>query len=79
MIGFDIEVNIYSNAADFLRKGITATFSGPEYNECKRLASKFAKDFRQKDSRCDFFFTYNIFDEEGRRKNGTTMLVKELP
>ena len=75
MIGFDIEVNIYSVP----RVGKTATFSGPEYSVCKRLAEKFADTFLEKDSHCDFFVTYNIYDEEGRLKTGTTMLVKELP
>ena len=78
MIGFDIEVNIYSGR-EFPRVGKTATFSNPEYSECKRLAGKFADAFLEKDSNCDFFVTYSIYDDAGRRKTGTTMLVKELP
>ena len=77
MVGFDIEVNIYSRGLP--HRGKTATFTAEEYNECKRLAEKFADTFLEKDSNCDFFVTYNIYDEEGRRKTGTTMLVKELP
>lgn len=76
MIGFDIEVNIYGHSPQISK---TATFSATEYSECKRLAEKFADAFLEKDSNCDFFVSYNIYDDAGRRKTGTTMLVKELP